>query len=280
MKVKNKAYMAGVIDAEGCLYIGKQEEHRTKGSYNYSVVISVTNNCERLMKWIVYNFGGTYIKASGKSFRWLATNQKHISSFLDLIYPYLNVKKSQASVLYEYISLNGAHDPKRRENLYLKCKAIKSQECVTTNSSGIFLPLKILRPYVAGLFDGEGSVIIGKQRASKYYTRISLEQSFYPSLCLLQAMFGGKLAVGNKVNLQCYKWSIDRSENKEKFLLQMLPYLIVKREKAKLLLEYLRLGRKECPNIREVYFQRSEKMKIESDLIGDYECAPVVTQAA
>jgi hypothetical protein len=187
-------------------------------------------------------------------------------------------KKPQADLLLEYLSLNSKHCPEKREELFWKIKEAKGQECVTTNSSDV-VSLKVLRPYLAGLFDGEGSIILGKTKRGSYYTRASFENSFKAGVTFFQRAFGGVIEPdSHKVNLACSKWAIDRKENKENFLLQMIPYLIVKRPKAELVLEYLRLGRGlgETSKKREELYQRSEAMKIESELMGDYESAPAV----
>ena len=277
--------MAGLLDAEGCLFITKQEESATPNSYNYGIGISVTNVSEDVMKWITANFGTDYKPQKLGWFRWQIFDQNKVSSFLSLVYPYLAAKKPQADLLLEYLSLKGHHCPEKREFLYRKIKEAKGQECVTTNSSNI-ASLKVIRPYLAGLFDGEGSIILGKRKANKnkkgsYYTRISYENSCKTSVRFFQNLFGGKIEENShEVNLSCDKWTIDRKENKENFLLQMMPYLIVKLPKARIVLEYLRLGSGLGTTTlkREELYQLSEALKIESDLRGDVKSGPVMTQ--
>jgi hypothetical protein len=93
-----------------------------------------------------------------------------------------------------------------------------------------------------------------------------------------------------------YEWRPKGENNTKRTLLAVLPYLVIKREQAILALKYIDLPRN-CPKEREPLYQRMRELnhkgpstvttntssasdpsevKIESDLIGDYESAPHV----
>lgn len=166
--------------------------------------------------------------------------------------------------------------------------------------------------YLAGIIDGEGCLTIGagkKGNVTNYNSIIMVANTNEKLIKWLQHNFGGNYyKSGRDVPNQkpAYIWRFLKKAEIEKLLLAILPYLIIKREQAIALLEFVRLPRyQETPEKREALFQKlkslnkrgvdsvttntqdlSEEcnnvltMKIESDLIGDYECAPVVTQAA
>lgn len=180
--------------------------------------------------------------------------------------------------------------------------------------------------YTAGILDGEGcfSIYISKRwdkRQNKFVFRPVLEISIYQADKLLIDWFvfhyGGKWYEHTMKNSTRpgYSWTAPRGKARETFILQVLPYLLLKREQALLALEYLRLPRTWDMNkkrfdlayrcsmhnkkgflhsqIRNKYFEAmasigaspttnmqnmdSNILKIESDLIGDDKNATTVT---
>jgi uncharacterized protein (DUF2225 family) len=114
---------------------------------------------------------------------------------------------------------------------------------------------------------------------------------------LVEEVGGTYYCSDKRANKACYKWTLNSNESREKLLLAILPYLLEKREQAKLLLKFVRLHRVENPELREklyqemklLHYQKSlttntssasepSEVKIESDLMGDYESAPDVNQ--
>jgi hypothetical protein len=90
-------------------------------------------------------------------------------------------------------------------------------------------------------------------------------------------------------------WRSTKKDHIEKVLLMILPYLIIKREQAKLLLNFVRLPRfVQDPELRKTYWQQlrtlnhrgvslttntqdaSGEAMIESELVGDDESDPSV----
>ncbi|MGH7750070.1 MAG: hypothetical protein ACREQ5_35685, partial [Candidatus Dormibacteria bacterium] len=104
---------------------------------------------------------------------------------------------------------------------------------------------------------------------------------------------------GKKPGKIQYVWHPSGAKNREKFLLGILPYLVIKREQAEIALEFLRVGLyKKDPAIRKALVEKcirlnrgeesvetntlndSQESKRESGLIGDGESALAVTQDA
>jgi hypothetical protein len=90
-------------------------------------------------------------------------------------------------------------------------------------------------------------------------------------------------------------WRILKKKEIEILLLAILPYLVVKKEQAKILLSFVQLPREANNELRAVYWQRlrilnlrgvsvttntqetSQEVKIEPELVGDDESVPMVT---
>jgi len=103
--------------------------------------------------------------------------------------------------------------------------------------------------YLAGLFDGEGSVNIFKQPNKKdrinpcYFLEISIGNTHKGVLQWVFENFGGRLTHNAeqhaKSNHRMWRWRASSNEAC-RVLMTMLPYLVVKKEQAQLAVEFQR----------------------------------------
>lgn len=165
--------------------------------------------------------------------------------------------------------------------------------------------------YIAGLIDGEGHISLIKHKAYDdrlkkysenayvYSVRVGITNTDKGMIDWLVSTVGGNVTKdkSNRTK-QIYRWTFNGTSKLEHFLLSVIPYMRIqcKKERAKIVLEYVRLKGERNPSAREEMYHRmratfveelpttntpdspTKDMKIESDLIGDYESAPVVTQ--
>jgi len=134
-------YLAGVIDSDGYISISKMKIGRYRTiNPRYVLTVTITNTSKKLMLWLVENFDGRF-KARTKSsilhkttYDWFYSNGKAIT-ILEMIEPYLIVKKEQARVGIELIknwitpiggqgSKTNPDEVIRREGLYLTMKKL------------------------------------------------------------------------------------------------------------------------------------------------------------
>ena len=180
--------------------------------------------------------------------------------------------------------------------------------------------------YLAGIIDGEGCLTIGagkKETVTNYNSIVMVTNTNEKLIKWLQHNFGGNYykspASGNCK--PAYRWRFLKHKDTEHLLLSILPYLIIKRQQAITLLEFVRLPRMESVQKREDLYQwmrflnrrgldsvttnmqdicencsdtphhhqndgrclngnTSWRMKIESELIGNYESGPAVMQVS
>lgn len=114
----------------------------------------------------------------------------------------------------------------------------------TTNTDNITNEMKA---YLAGLFDGEGSVNIFKQSNRKdmnypaYFVEISIGNTHKGVLQWILEHFGGRLTDNAEQyshrNQRTWRWRAS-SDEAYKTLVLMLPYLIIKKEQAQLAIEF------------------------------------------
>lgn len=104
------AYMAGLIDGEGCICMTKGLSSRKASGVTYKVRLTICNTSIVLLDWLVANFGGNYtakpIKKGmelkhSKSYNWNIHCEK-AGHVLEMVLPYLVVKKQQAILVLAY----------------------------------------------------------------------------------------------------------------------------------------------------------------------------------
>ena len=91
--------------------------------------------------------------------------------------------------------------------------------------------------YIAGLFDGEGSVLITRDKHNYYTLQVQLVLTHKEAIDKLAAMTGGFVCRPTRPSdpnrLPAWRWGL-KSRKAAAFLEQVLPYLIVKRRQAEL----------------------------------------------
>jgi hypothetical protein len=100
---------------------------------------------------------------------------------------------------------------------------------------------KILYSYLAGIVDGEGTIGIGKGGSTKYYARISVANVNKEVIDLLAKIFGSKTRL-EKINIPnrqpIYRWGTSGNLSVPKIIKYILPYLIIKRKQAEIVLKF------------------------------------------
>jgi hypothetical protein len=137
------AYIAGVLDGEGCIQIEKpKRKHNREKSQTYKLQVRIANTDLRLIEYIngifpayIYN-GSEKRKGRRRQFVWHA-NGKKAAQVLRQLLPYLICKREQAEVAIsfqetfnKYYGVHGL--PKEvldaREYAYLECRKYKKRE--------------------------------------------------------------------------------------------------------------------------------------------------------
>lgn len=90
---------------------------------------------------------------------------------------------------------------------------------------------------MAGLFDGEGYITINKNKGS-FVPVCGIKMNGLNLIKTISENFGGNFySVKKYVNRPTTQWSIRGAYQVKNFLLKIEPYLIIKKEQAKLCLE-------------------------------------------
>lgn len=103
------AYLAGIVDGEGCFYFGRVKQGRYGNGTQWHCKLAVTSCDQCLTDWLNKLFGGTkeqrYRYTSKRAYerpvyRWDASGLM-LDYILPLILPYLIIKKKQCQIMIE-----------------------------------------------------------------------------------------------------------------------------------------------------------------------------------
>jgi hypothetical protein len=106
-----RAYLAGLIDGEGCLTISKtQGKNNRTPVYTAQIIIMMTN--KEVIEYIkqvtgIGNIYGQNRQSPNQSaaYRWVVNTKSDLLPFLKSIKPFLIVKQNEIEILLEYLSL-------------------------------------------------------------------------------------------------------------------------------------------------------------------------------
>jgi hypothetical protein len=146
---QEKAYLAGIVDGEGSIFVGKTYKRLN------TMMVNVSNTDPRLHMWLKNHVGGSVTEEKRrfpnrrKVWLWQISSNK-AADMLEQIFPYLVIKKDQAETAIAFQKLkqnanrrggNGklSHEEYQwRLDLYQKLKDLKTvQWAATTERGGI-----------------------------------------------------------------------------------------------------------------------------------------------
>lgn len=155
------AYLAGLIDGEGCLRITRDHSpgilKQGNKSPRYGAGITIHMVTPEPLYFFKSIFPDGYLVYEGAredrpnqrpTYCWRCQNRHAVQEVVEKLYPYLLVKKNQADILLEYCrnykpcqTLKGedhTNELQRREDLYLKMKKLNAVgSAATTNSRSV-----------------------------------------------------------------------------------------------------------------------------------------------
>ena len=213
-EIMNLSYMAGVMDGDGSFSLIKRASIKGRSPLYYPV-IQLANNFKGLIEFFRDKFGGSYA-----------------------------IKKAKIS--HEGVKRKDSHQWKLEKDYW------KMREFNEEGTMNKILPKKTLNPnfwpYMAGLMDTDGSFSIRKEisknkMTSTFYSPIiSLSMIDPRGFNHIQHNFsGGKIKVVKAKTCRegiCYRFVISSADQAIEFIKKCLPFLRVKPEAAKVLLDF------------------------------------------
>lgn len=97
---------------------------------------------------------------------------------------------------------------------------------------------EVLKSYIAGLIDADGCINVARLSAGTPTLRVSLANQNPKPLNLLKEAYGGYIRISGQT---CTAWMTNNKQTLREILTDIEPYLLIKRDRALLALEYLNL---------------------------------------
>jgi len=104
-----KAYLAGIIDGEGSIYMGVNRHPRATLGFCYEIHLEITNTDKKLIEWLMNKLGGRNVSWRPKRcdrslcYYWAMAKLEDVYTVLKEVYPYLILKRERAEVAMNYI---------------------------------------------------------------------------------------------------------------------------------------------------------------------------------
>ena len=140
------AYMAGVIDSDGYIGIVKQSETRRKHTTEYfRTVITVSQVQLEAIELLRERLGGSFgitQRQKGSNwkslYRWGVYNKKDTKRILEMLLPYLKIKRKQAEMVIAYCELreDALKEKKSSKNTYSGAEKIMWLDIKQLNQVG------------------------------------------------------------------------------------------------------------------------------------------------
>ncbi len=135
MKDVELAYLAGIIDGEGCFFIGLFRTKATKNLLNYHTYIKISNNEKSLIDWVHEKAGATNIQQDRKTRKSLVNRQcfssqitgATLDALLPKIYPYLIIKRRQCEIMMRMRSTFVPHRRLQKKEISQDTHSIRYQ---------------------------------------------------------------------------------------------------------------------------------------------------------
>jgi len=109
------AYIAGVIDSDGCIQVTRRN-CRGKSNVQYNLEVSISNTSVELIDWLKFMLRGAgYVFSSGEDNRphrrkicyTLRVSGQVAFELLKVIQPYIRGKKQQVQLALDFIGIKG-----------------------------------------------------------------------------------------------------------------------------------------------------------------------------
>lgn len=252
--------------------------------YYLRVKMGVTN--QSIMNWFKYQFGGSLSAISGKKkqkkilFHWqISTRPAEI--FLQQIFPYLQLKKPQTELAFQFQNEMRRKKPHKRispEFLLLREQlrnqiSLLNQEHFDTECK---IADKFKIPYVAGFLDGDGYIKIKIRRFRQKNVRKN------PTYCLvvgsgcldrsiinwLKKNFDGSVYIEkSSESIDSFRWRIG-ADPAMNFLQEILPFLRLKVPQAELAIQFQTMNR---DNTKKRMRRKNENKQVSAEFLQQRE---------
>ena len=226
-----------------------------------------------------------------KMYHWKLYGKQALRNLIIQLLPYLLIKKEAAQTVLEYMDLGIEPNQEARLAIAEKIKVVNSNNHKATDTRELSRRESIA--YLAGIVDTEGAIGIRDNQGEAFGAYVMINSFRNESLIKwIASLFEGRISKHEYVSVASRDnnlWALYGKQNIENFILAILPYLVIKKEVANIVLQFVRLKNTWNKEERARLFQTirtlqvrcsipttnvpdsSSELKIESELGSDVE---------
>lgn len=93
-----RAYFAGFLDADGCIMATIERHSEKRFGFRVRITLKLSQADRRILDWFLDKLRVGYIRKNRTAHDWVIRDQKIARIVLEMILPYLKVKKTQAKI--------------------------------------------------------------------------------------------------------------------------------------------------------------------------------------
>jgi len=238
-KEEQMAYAAGCMEGDGSFFIVKRQSPKC---IRYVAGANIGKSSKELIAFFVSLFSGN-ISNRGEHCRWQVFSEVKTRPFLESIVPYLRMKKDRAVFLLEWFRSGMAN----KQESYEKMKDLNKKVCrdLCVDEHIFFEDDPKSWAYIAGLMDTDGSFMISKRmkgtKSPAYTAKISYgEIDSRPCAFIKNCFKYGKIVMKDNDNTKegRFVWELVVKDQICAFIQKVLPYLLVKKRNAEIVLKF------------------------------------------
>lgn len=119
----DRIYIAGIMDGEGSFGLHKHKNKRCKRGWYYQSLVCMVNTDKKIMQWMssIINVNHKCVsRRKGKMkptwspcYVWYLGRIPEIIQFIEMILPFLKIKKKRAELLLEYCKIRLYKQPRK-----------------------------------------------------------------------------------------------------------------------------------------------------------------------
>jgi len=234
-------YFAGLFDAEGWISLCK-DGHFTIGT-------EMAN--EEIPLLFQEKFGGKIYerkrKKRKKTWSWLiSTNREPAINFLNQISQYSIIKQPQLLLLKNYLEDSQLGRRENRDQISHQISVLKNPPLFTKSELDVptnTIPTNEFWKWLAGFLDGDGNLCVYEyqgQRSKIFDSWIGFFNSHAQALLYIKRRLNGSIT--SVKGCKHPVWRIVLCQKDSEFACEsLMPYLIVKKEQCRLLIEFLNI---------------------------------------
>ncbi len=235
-------YFAGLFDAEGYVSLVPTGHFRIGIEITHSPIIE---SLQSFLGGKIYEHKRNNKK---RSWEWaIVTNTKEMFNFIEHILPFTVIKTPQLQRIKDYLELPRKMRKESRKEISHQLANLKIPLPLTKSHfdfSPSIIPDNSFYEWLAGFLDGDGNLCIYEYKGTSgnqiFNSWIGIFNTHGEAIHFVQQRINGSISQYKGCKYPVWKW-VCRQKDSFNLCEKLLPFLVIKKEQCKLMIEYFRI---------------------------------------